>query len=165
MQKNPKDELAAIVKEIDISAPRELVFELFITKFGDWWPLARFSRTRGSPPQRVVLEARVGGPIYEVSADGSELAWGSVTEIDPERRIVMAWHLGRPISTVVEVTFESLDGDQTRVRLEHRGWEKLEAAGATVERQGYDGGWNLILNDAFTSFVSKNNQILNSRSL
>jgi uncharacterized protein YndB with AHSA1/START domain len=163
MQKNPNDELTALVKEIDINSPRELVFEMFITKFGDWWPMARFSRTRGSPPQRVVLEAHAGGAIYEVSPDGSELPWGSVTEIDSHQRIVMAWHLGRPVSTIVEVTFESLATDQTRVRLEHRGWEKLEAAGATVERQGYDGGWNLILNDAFLSFVSKNSQVLKSR--
>jgi hypothetical protein len=47
MQKNPKDELTPIVKAIDVNAPRKLVFEMFVSKFGDWWPLTRFSRARG----------------------------------------------------------------------------------------------------------------------
>jgi uncharacterized protein YndB with AHSA1/START domain len=130
----PSDESLPIVKVIEIGAPCELVFEMFVINFGDWWPGARFSRTRGSAPQRIVLEPHEGGAIYEVSADGINLPWGSVTAIDRNRRIVMDWHLRRPVSTVVNVTFESLAADRTRVRLKHRGWEKLEAAGASVER-------------------------------
>jgi uncharacterized protein YndB with AHSA1/START domain len=153
MPNHPSDEILPIVKVIEIGAPCDLVFEMFVSNFGDWWPRAHFSRTRGSAPQRVVLEAHADGAIYEVSADGSKLAWGSVTAIEPNRRILMEWHLGRPVSTVVEVTFESIAADQTIVRLEHRGWEKLEAAGAAVERQGYAGGWDLILQQAFSQFV------------
>jgi uncharacterized protein YndB with AHSA1/START domain len=150
---NPSDETSPIVKTIEIGAPCELVFEMFMSNFGDWWPRARFSRTRGSAPQRVVLEANAGGSIYEVTTDGSKLTWGSVTAIERNRRILMDWHLGRPVSTVVEVTFETLSADRTRVRLEHRGWEKLEAAGASVERQGYAAGWDLILQEAFVPFA------------
>jgi uncharacterized protein YndB with AHSA1/START domain len=150
----PSDESSPIVKEIEIGAPCELVFEMFVSNFGEWWPRARFSRTRGSAPHRVVLEAHEGGAIYEVAADGGKLAWGSVTAIEPNRRIAMEWHLGRPISTMVEVNFEPLAADRTRVRLEHRGWEKLEIAGASVERQGYAAGWDLILQQAFVPFVA-----------
>jgi uncharacterized protein YndB with AHSA1/START domain len=152
---NPlSDETSPIVKTIEIGAPCELVFEMFVSKFGDWWPLARFSRTRGSAPQRVVFEAHAGGAIYEVTNDGDKLAWGSVTAIEHNRRILMDWHLGRPVSTVVDVTFETLAANRTRVRLEHRGWEKLESAGASVERQGYAAGWDLILQQAFVPFAS-----------
>jgi uncharacterized protein YndB with AHSA1/START domain len=154
MPNHPGDDSSPIVKVIEIGAPCELVFETFVSSFGDWWPRARFSRTRGSAPQRVVLEARAGGAIYEVSADGTKLAWGTVTAIEYNRRILMDWHLGRPVSTLVDVTFETLSAGRTRVRLEHRGWEKLEAAGASVERRGYAGGWDLILQQAFIPFVS-----------
>jgi uncharacterized protein YndB with AHSA1/START domain len=154
MPNHPSVETSPIVKVIEIAAPHEVVFEMFVANFGDWWPRARFSRTRGTAPERVVLEAHAGGLIYEVAADGSKLAWGSVTAIEPNRRILMDWHLGRPVSTVVDVTFEPLAAGRTQVRLEHRGWEKLEAVGASVERSGYDGGWELILREAFTSFVS-----------
>ena len=145
---------APIVKTIEIEAPSELVFEMFVTRFGDWWPRAKFSRTRGATPRAVILEARPRGAIYELSDTGERLEWGIVTDIDPGRSIVMAWHLGRPVETVVEVVFESLGQDRTRVRLEHRGWEKLDAAGATVERQGYDQGWSQILDHAFAPFIA-----------
>lgn len=35
--------------------------------------------------------------------------------------------------------------------LTHSGWERLEAAGATAERTGYDRGWDLILSEAFAA--------------
>lgn len=155
MPNHPSDNSLPIVKMIDIGAPCELVFAMFVSNFGDWWPLARFSRTRGSAPQNVVLEAHAGGSIYEVSVDGSKLLWGSVAAIEHNQRIVMNWHLGRPVSTIVDVTFEPLSAERTRVRLEHRGWEGLEAAGASVERQGYAAGWDLILQQSFVPFVSK----------
>jgi uncharacterized protein YndB with AHSA1/START domain len=149
------NEAAPIVKVIHIDAPSALVFELFVARFGDWWPLARFSRVRGQAPQSLVFEAHVGGRIYEVCTDGSTLDWGRVTAIEPGQRIVMDWHLGRPVSTVVEVNFEALAPDRTRLRLAHRGWERLEAAGATVERQAYADGWTLILEQSFQPFVVK----------
>jgi uncharacterized protein YndB with AHSA1/START domain len=154
MPNHLSDECAPIVKVIEIGAPCELVFQMFVANFGDWWPRARFSRTRGSAPERVILEAHAGGAIYEVSGDGSKLPWGTVTAIVQNQRILMDWHLGRPISTVVDVTFETIAVDRTRVRLEHRGWERLEAAGASVERQGYAAGWDLILSQAFIPFAS-----------
>jgi uncharacterized protein YndB with AHSA1/START domain len=152
-QNLPREDASPIVKTIEIAAPCAVVFDMFVSNFGDWWPRARFSRTRGSVPQRVVLEARADGAIYEVAADGTKLPWGSVTAIEHNQRIVMDWHLGRPVSTVVDVTFAALAADRTLVRLEHRGWEKLEAAGASVERQGYAAGWDLVLQQAFVPFI------------
>jgi uncharacterized protein YndB with AHSA1/START domain len=158
VQNSAGADVAPIVKVIDIHAPAALVFELFVSRLGDWWPLARFSRVRGATPQQLVLEARVGGAIYEMSEAGGRLEWGSVTAIEPGRRIVMDWHLGRPVSTVVEVSFEALAPDRTRLRLAHSGWERLEAAGASVERQAYTDGWRLILEQSFVQFVSNQGQ-------
>jgi uncharacterized protein YndB with AHSA1/START domain len=143
-----------IVKEIEIGAPSAVVFELFVTRFGDWWPRSRFSRTRGEAPTEVVLEPWLGGEIYEVGNNGNKLLWGSVTKIEPDRLIEMDWHLGRPTSTTVEVTFKPLPLDRTQLRLVHRGWERLEAVGAAVERQGYEGGWDIILQQAFLPFTN-----------
>ena len=153
MLNEPKANTSPIVKVIEISAPRDLVFEMFVSKFGDWWPGARFSRIRGSTPHNIVLEAREGGSIHELAADGGKLAWGRVTLIEQNRRIVMDWHLGRPVSTELDVTFISLDADRTQVRLEHRGWERLEIAGAMIERQGYAAGWDMILLHAFVPYA------------
>jgi uncharacterized protein YndB with AHSA1/START domain len=148
-------EISPIVKTIEIAAPRAVVFDIFTTRLADWWPLARFSRVRGAAPLTAVLEPRVDGDIYEVSATGDRLSWGTVVAYEPPTRLVMHWHLGRPVSTTVEVEFESIGAQRTRVRLVHGGWELLEALGATVERQAYEQGWGLILEQCFAVFVTR----------
>ncbi len=145
--------LTPIIKTVDIMASAPLVFDTFVSHIGTWWPLARFSRSRGAPPKALVLEQHEGGLIYEVSEAGERLEWGRVEAIDPPRSILMAWHLGRPVETRVLVTFEAIGGSHTLVRLEHSGWERLEAIGATVERQGYDDGWEVILHHGFASLA------------
>jgi uncharacterized protein YndB with AHSA1/START domain len=154
MTATPMTDLLPITKTVEIMAPAATVFDTFVTCIGDWWPLARFSRSRGSTPKSLILEPRSGGAIYEISADGERLDWGSVITIDPPHSIVMAWHLGRPAETKVYVTFEVIDPIRTRVQLEHSGWDKLEAAGATVERQGYEAGWEAILERGFVPFMT-----------
>lgn len=145
---------AEIVKTIEIAASQMHVFDTFVSRIADWWPLAKFSRSRGEPPQTVIIESRTGGGIYEVTDTGEKLDWGHVRLIEPHSRIIMEWHLGRPVSTEVEVEFESLSARLTRVRLVHRGWEKLEAVGATVEREGHEQGWTFIFEKSFATLAA-----------
>jgi uncharacterized protein YndB with AHSA1/START domain len=141
--------MSPIVKTIMIDAPQETVFDTFVAKFDSWWPRDRFVRSPGGVLPTVVLEAREGGAIFELTETGTRLEWGTVTAIEQDRFIRMQWHLGRPVETVVEVTFEKVAPNQTRVILTHSGWEALEAAGATVERASYDQGWDMIFAHAF----------------
>jgi Activator of Hsp90 ATPase homolog 1-like protein len=144
-----------IIKTIIIDAPNPSVFDTFVSKFGLWWPRERFVRSSGTVLPTVILEAREGGAIFELSDTGTRLEWGTVTAIERDRYIKMQWHLGRPVETIVEVVFEAITPDQTRVVLTHSGWEALEAAGATVERASYDQGWDMILSLAFAGAFSE----------
>jgi uncharacterized protein YndB with AHSA1/START domain len=146
---NANHQSTEIVKTIEVNAPQAHVFETFVSRIADWWPLEKFARSRNQKPQTVVIEAFVGGLIYEKAETGETLSWGSVKTIQPHSRLVMEWHLGRPVSTEVEVEFEVLSESKTLVRLTHRGWEKLEAIGATVERTGYEQGWAMIFEKNF----------------
>jgi uncharacterized protein YndB with AHSA1/START domain len=143
-----------IIKTIEIDASQAHVFETFVGRISQWWPLAKFKRSKDHTPQSVVIERFVGGMIFEQAANGDKLSWGSVKLFDPPSTLVMEWHLGRPVSTEVEVTFTALSENRTSVRLVHRGWEKLETSGATVERIGYDQGWSLIFEQAFRVVAS-----------
>jgi uncharacterized protein YndB with AHSA1/START domain len=154
MNTNSQMTSAEIVKTIEIEASQTHVFDTFVSRIADWWPLAKFSRSRGAPPQTVIIEPHIGGSIYELTDAGEKLSWGSVLLIDPHSRIVMEWHLGRPVSTEVEVEFEPLSARVTRVRLVHRGWEKLEAIGATVERESYEQGWVFIFEKSFATLAA-----------
>jgi uncharacterized protein YndB with AHSA1/START domain len=145
-----------IVKTIEVSASQSHVFETFVLRITEWWPLEKFKRSKDQTPKSVVIEPFAGGLIFEQTASGDTLHWGSVKLIEPPSRLVMEWHLGRPVSTEVEVMFEALSANRTRVRLIHRGWEKLESSGATVERIGYDQGWSMIFEQNFRLVASDN---------
>ena len=74
----------------------------------------------------IVFEPHVGGEVYEVAESGERGHWATVLEWEPPSRLVLAWNiLDRGDVTEVEVRFLAADG-QTRVELEHRGWENVE---------------------------------------
>lgn len=136
--------LAPVVKTLDVEAPLEIAFRVFTEEIAAWWP----TRTHSLREDRVldiVLEGRIGGRIYEVSPDG-EADWGRVLVWEPPRRFVLEWDpsLVRRTPTEVEVTFEPFAESRTRVRLEHRGWDRLGERGP-VGRASYDSGWDAVL--------------------
>ena len=132
-------------------APDE-AFELFTDRFGDWWPKDSH-HILDTPAAEVVLEPREGGRWYERAEDGRECDWGFVRQVDRPDRILLAWHLtprwrfdpDPAKATEVEVLFRA-EEDQTRVTLEHRGFDVHGAAGAAMrESVGGDGGWSSLL--------------------
>jgi uncharacterized protein YndB with AHSA1/START domain len=136
--------LAPVVKTIEVAAPIELAFRVFTDEIATWWPTASHS-IREDRVLEIVLEGRPGGRIYEVSSDG-EADWGRVLAWDPPHRFVLEWDpsLVRRTPTEVEVTFEALDEGRTRLRLEHRGWDRIGERGP-ASRAGYENGWDSVL--------------------
>ena len=94
----------------------------------------------------IVLEAGVGGRIFERTSDGVEHDWGQVTAWEPPTRLGYLWHLGqdRADATEVEIRFVARGATATRVEIEHRGWERLGAAG-DERRVRNQGGWRPLL--------------------
>ena len=83
--------------------------------------------------------------MLEHLSNWKTLPWGEVTQWDPPRRFVLAWHptfSGRP-PTEVEVRFTP-SGDATLVELEHRGWERLGPEVAELKGE-YAAGWTATL--------------------
>jgi len=111
-------------------------FELFTARIASWWPVRTHSYG-GEAVSNVVLEGRVGGRLYEVTADG-EQEWGRVREWDPPERLLLEWLIGEASGTEVEVRF-SPEGPGARVELEHRGF------GASDPRERYAEGWDVVL--------------------
>ncbi len=128
----PVSEINAVVCEISIAAPPDVVFSYFT----DPLKLARWMGTR------IELEPRPGG-VYALSINASARARGTYLEVDPPSRVVFAfgWE-GDPAippgSTTVEVTL-TRDGDGTHVRLVHRGLPTPES------REQHRHGWQHYL--------------------
>jgi uncharacterized protein YndB with AHSA1/START domain len=128
----------------------EDAFRVFTREMGSWWPLQALSiaeDTHGGDvkAETVVFEEREGGRVLERMSDGSEATWATILAWDPPRRLVLAWkpNLTDNPPTELEVTF-TVDGDGTRIDLEHRGWERLGAL-AEEARAGYGENWNGVL--------------------
>jgi uncharacterized protein YndB with AHSA1/START domain len=107
-------EINAVVSEIYIAAPPEVVFPYFVDP-------EKMQRWFGS---RVQLEPQPGGR-YAADINAQARARGAFLEVVPPARVVFSfgWEddpSNPPGSTTVEVTLAH-DGDGTHVRLVHRG--------------------------------------------
>jgi hypothetical protein len=134
-------ELAPLVRAVHVRREAPDAFRIFTERIGDWWPLHRFGLYDESTAG-VWFE---GDRVIERSTSGEEGVWAEVTQWDPPRRLVLAWHPGGTPeqATVVEVDFEP-DDDGTRVVLTHRGWEVLGERAAAA-RDSYAGGWRGVV--------------------
>jgi quercetin dioxygenase-like cupin family protein len=109
-----------------VACPPERAFALWAQQTSRWWPHGH--SVSGTPGLKVIFEP--GGRIYERTPDGTEHDWGEVLVWEPPHRLVYLWHLrfDRADATEVEVTFTPA-AHGTAVIIEHRGWERLGAAG------------------------------------
>jgi hypothetical protein len=114
-----------ITLDLEVGCPVEHAFRVWTTDIARWWPLDHTVGQR--PGLAVVLEPTVGGRIYERQPDGREVDWGVVTAWEPPGILAYTWHLGRTAdqATDVRIRFEPVDGQRTRLQIEHRGWERL----------------------------------------
>ena len=136
--------IEAVRKTITVDCVVEEAFRVFTADAGSWWPTDSHS-INGDEVTGIVFHGRVGGEVYEMTADGRKGHWASVLAWEPPNRLVLAWNIleKEALATEVEVRFTAEDGG-TRVDLEYRGWERV--AEARVEkRDAYDTGWDHVL--------------------
>jgi uncharacterized protein YndB with AHSA1/START domain len=136
--------IEAVRKTVTVDCTVEEAFRVFTADATSWWPIATHS-INGRDVKEVVFEEREGGQVYEVTASGERGHWATVVAWEPPGRLVLAWNIleREALPTEVEVRFVP-EGDQTRVDLEHRGWERL-AENADAKRDSYDTGWGQVL--------------------
>ena len=123
----------------DVACAPARAFDLWARRTSAWWPTSH--SVSGDPGIEVVIEPGVGGRIYERTPAGDEHVWGDVRAWDPPHRLAYTWHLrfDAADATEVEVTFTAAEAGTT-VRIVHRGWERLGAAGRE-RRERNRAGW------------------------
>jgi len=128
----------------DVACAVDRAFAVWTQEIGTWWPADH--TVTGGPDLTIVLEPRVGGRVYERTADGTEHDWGRVTGWDPPHRLAYRWHLRQDPAdaTDVEIRFTAQGDRSTRIEIVHRGWDRLAAAGETA-RQRNRTGWETLL--------------------
>ena len=136
--------IEVVRKSVTVDCAVEEAFRIFTADATSWWPVESHS-IHGADVREIVFEPNVGGKIYEAVESGERGHWATVLEWEPPSRLVLAWNiLERPGDlTEVEVRFLA-EGTGTRVELEHRGWESVDAE-APAKRGSYDSGWGVVL--------------------
>jgi hypothetical protein len=127
-------------------------FRVWTEQIDLWWPKSH-SRS-GDPNTVVLLEAQIGGRLFERTSQGVEHDWGEVTTWEPPHRFAYHWYLGSGPTqpTHVDVHFSRHDSDTTRVDITHRGPELVGELWLRNSAR-YDASWDVVLG-AYFAFVA-----------
>ncbi len=149
--------LDPIVKRIEVPCNQEKAFNIFVNEMKSWWPVDKFatSAMAGSSVEDIRVEAKEGGTIAEVSADGTEYYWGTIKTYNPFGYVAMDFHIPHPAdirdeTSLVEVTFTVMDAGRTMVELKQSNWEAFgDRERAEGIWGGYNFGWGLIFEQGY----------------
>ena len=121
-----------VIVALRVSGSPERAFEVFTRDIALWWrPNPMFQFTPRSPGVMAFEPPGDGAPgkLVERLSTGKTFVIGEVTSWEPGRRLVFGWRqaaFAPDQHTEVEVTFEAV-GEETRVSVEHRGWDSVPA--------------------------------------
>lgn len=120
-----------VVVSIRVPCSPVQAFDIFTSDISDWWVNSDLFRFTPRSPGTLAFEPPDdhgrGGRLIERLPSGSAFEIGPVHVWAPGERLVVGWRhasFGPEHATEVEVTFEPA-GAETRVTVEHRGWETV----------------------------------------
>jgi uncharacterized protein YndB with AHSA1/START domain len=148
------DSVNAAVR-VEVSAERAI--EVFVDELASWWP--REYTWSQDVLEDIGIEPHEGGLCFERGPQGFRCDWGRVLTWDPPRRLVLAWQISPrrepepdpAKASEVEVRFDGEEGGVTRVRLEHRDFDRHgEGSAEYAKMLGAPAGWPYLL-DRFSA--------------
>lgn len=128
---------ARVLVALRVKASPERAFEAFTAEIAAWWrPNEEFRFTPRSPGV-LSFEPFEGGRFLETLPGGKVFEAGRILTWAPGERLVFTWRCAwfEPGAvTTVEVSFTPV-GDETRVSVEHSGWETIPRE--NIARHGF----------------------------
>lgn len=130
---------AAVIVAIRVAASPATVFTAFTRDIDTWWrshPLFQLSR-RGDGALRFDPAGPDGCLVTRLD-DGKEWEIGRIRHWHPGERLAFSWRLpsfAPGQTTEVDIRFEAI-GNETRVTVEHRGWDSIPQKHAA--RHGFE---------------------------
>lgn len=118
---------SAVIVSLRVEATPARAFEAFTQEIGQWWRPNGLFRLTPSGDGVLRFEAGENGRLIAAFADGRTFEVGRITAWAPGERIAFTWRqasFAPDQLTHVEVRFEPV-GNETRVTVEHRGWDAI----------------------------------------
>ena len=126
-----------VLVSLRVKATPERAFTAFVADIGTWWQANPMFAFTPRDPGVLAFEPGEGGRLTTTLASGKVFEIGKVRAWEPPTRLVFGWRQAAfepDQDTEVEVRFDAV-GDETRVTVEHRGWDSVPAA--HVARHGF----------------------------
>ena len=121
-----------VVVALRVKATPERAFDAFVGEIGAWWRPNGLFQTTPREPGRLAFEPGEGGRLTETLASGKVFEIGRITAWEPPSRLEFSYRQANfppDLETEVEVRFEAV-GEETRVSVEHRGFDRVPAGAA-----------------------------------
>ena len=125
-----------VLVSLRVPASPERAFEAFTRDITLWWRPNGLFRFTPRSPGVIAFETGEGGRLTETLANGKVFEIGRIRAWEPPHRLVFGWRqatFAPDQDTEVEIRFEAVD-DQTRVTVEHTGWDSVPQAHAARHR-------------------------------
>jgi len=130
-------ERSRVLVALRVDTTPEEAFRAFTEEIGDWWrPNGLFQFTDGRSG-RLTFEQDPRRRLVETYDDGTSFVIGYVRVWEPPHLLALTWRhasFAPDQETELRVSFTAI-GDQTRVSVEHYGWDTIPAAHAA--RHGF----------------------------
>jgi uncharacterized protein YndB with AHSA1/START domain len=129
---------AAVIVSIRVGASPTRAFEAFTEEIGEWWRPHPLFRLTPDGDGYLRFEPGEGGRLVATLGNGKEFEVGRITVWKPGERLALTWRqatFAPDQATELDVRFEAI-GNQTRVTVEHRGWDRIPQEHAA--RHGFD---------------------------
>ena len=130
---------AAVIVSLRVAALPTRAFEAFTEEIGEWWRSHPLFQLTPDGDGNLRFEPRAeGGRLIATLANGKQFEVGRITVWKPGERLALTWRqstFAPDQTTELEVRFEAF-GDETRVTVEHRGWNLIPQDHAA--RHGFD---------------------------
>jgi len=118
-----------VVVALRVKASPARAFEAFTREVGLWWRPNRLFQFTPRGAGVLAFEPGEGGRFTETLPSGQVFEIGRIRAWEPPSRLVFGWRqatFAPDQDTEVEVRFEAV-GEETRVTVEHRGWDSVPA--------------------------------------
>lgn len=136
-----------IRQSVEIAADPATVYKALTEDIGFWWGSPYL--ITGEDARDVVLDARPGGLLQEVTDDGGHV-WCMVEQVRPGRSLVLSGRMGMRDAVAGNIRFELVETEGgTQVQLEHRAVGDISAE---TERDFSD-GWQDLLGKRLKGFL------------
>lgn len=132
--------------EVMIAATPQRVWQAIATESAAWWPIDFVTSER---TKRFVIEAKLGGRVFEDFGGDNGLVWYTVIGVETDRELIMAGHLlppfGGPATTALRITLSAHEqGTLVKIRDDRFG---VLGGDSPVE------GWRIVFDGGLRSYL------------